>query len=72
MRSIALNGSGFYEYSWLNPISNQSESKVSYVTKVDDTWWLGAGVYGAKLNSGKSIVEPVLGRLPGRGVIRSD
>jgi len=45
MRSIALNGSGFYEYSWRNPISHQSEPKVSYVTKVDDTWWLGAGIY---------------------------
>ena len=45
MRSIALNGSGFYEYSWRNPISNQSEPKVSYVMKVDETWWLGAGIY---------------------------
>jgi quercetin dioxygenase-like cupin family protein len=45
LRSIAQNGSGFYEYSWRNPISNQSEPKISYVTKVDDTWWLGAGIY---------------------------
>jgi polar amino acid transport system substrate-binding protein len=45
MRSIALNGSGFYEYSWTNPLNNQSEPKVSYVTRVDDTWWLGAGIY---------------------------
>lgn len=47
MRAIAKNGSGFYEYSWRNPISNMSEPKVSYVSKVDDTWWLGAGIYGA-------------------------
>jgi signal transduction histidine kinase len=46
MRSIALNdGSGFYEYVWTNPITNQTEPKVSYVMKVDDTWWLGAGIY---------------------------
>lgn len=45
MRAIAMNGSGFYEYRWRNPISNQSEPKVSYVSKVDDTWWLGAGIY---------------------------
>jgi len=46
MRSIALNdGSGFYEYVWTNPITNQTEPKVSYVMKVDETWWLGAGIY---------------------------
>jgi signal transduction histidine kinase len=47
MRAIALNGSGFYEYRWRNPISNQSEPKVSFVTRVDDTWWLGSGIYEA-------------------------
>lgn len=40
-----MNGSGFYEYEWRNPVSNQSEPKVSYVKKVDDTWWMGAGIY---------------------------
>jgi len=45
MRAIAMNGSGFYDYRWRNPISNQNEIKVSYVSKVDDTWWLGAGIY---------------------------
>ncbi len=45
MRAIAMNGSGFYEYRWRNPITNQSEPKVSYVSKVDDSWWLGAGIY---------------------------
>ncbi len=45
MRAIAMNGSGFYEYRWRNPITNQSEPKVSYVSKVDDNWWLGAGIY---------------------------
>ena len=45
MRAIAMNDSGFYEYRWRNPITNQSEPKVSYVSKVDDSWWLGAGIY---------------------------
>jgi hypothetical protein len=66
MRSIALNGSGFYEYSWPNPISNQSESKISYVTKVDDTWWLGSGIYGAKSNSGNATVRTHLGGIAGK------
>jgi len=48
MRAIALNGSGYYEYRWRNPISNQIESKVSFVSRVDDTWWLGAGIYEAQ------------------------
>ncbi|HUS75188.1 MAG TPA: cache domain-containing protein [Methanothrix sp.] len=47
MHAIAMNGSGFYEYRWKKPISNQSETKVSYVSKVDGTWWLGAGIYEA-------------------------
>jgi polar amino acid transport system substrate-binding protein len=47
MRANAMNGSGYYEYRWRNPISNQSESKVSYMSKVDDTWYLGAGIYEA-------------------------
>jgi polar amino acid transport system substrate-binding protein len=47
MHAIARNSSGFYEYGWMNPISNQSEPKVSYVSKVDDTWYLGAGIYEA-------------------------
>ncbi len=47
MRAIAMNGSGFYGYRWINPITNQSEPKVSYVSKVDDSWWLGAGIYEA-------------------------
>lgn len=45
MRSIALNGSGFYEYLYRNPLTNQTEPKVSYVMKVDESWWLGAGIY---------------------------
>lgn len=48
MRAIALNGSGFYEYSWRNPVTNQSENKLSFVSKVDDTWYLGSGIYAPK------------------------
>ena len=45
MRSIALNGSGFFDYLWTNPLTNETEPKTSYVTKVDNEWWLGAGIY---------------------------
>lgn len=45
MQAIAMNGSGFYHYLYRNPVTNQTEPKVSYVMKVDDTWWLGSGIY---------------------------
>lgn len=45
MRVIAENGSGFFEYLWTNPISGELEPKTSYVTKVDETWYIGAGIY---------------------------
>jgi polar amino acid transport system substrate-binding protein len=61
MRSIALNGSGFYEYNWQNPLTNQSEPKISYVMKVDDTWYLGAGIYKAELDSDKNSVNATIG-----------
>ena len=61
MRAIAMNGSGFYEYDWQNPLTNQSEPKVSYVMKVDDTWYLGAGIYKAELNSDKNSENNTIG-----------
>jgi len=45
MRSIAKSGSDFFEYLWTNPLTNETEPKTSYVTKVDDDWWLGSGLY---------------------------
>ncbi len=43
---LAQHGGGFIFYHYLNPARNMTlESKMSYVQKVDDTWWLGAGVY---------------------------
>lgn len=45
MMSIAQNGGGFFEYLWTNPISGETETKTSRVAKVDDGWWLGAGIY---------------------------
>ena len=50
MRSIALNGSGFCHYVYRNPVTNRTEPKVSYIMKVDDTWWLGSGIYVQDVN----------------------
>ncbi len=44
--AVAWNGSGFYRFSYINPVRNRTmESKLGYGVKVDDTWWLGSGVY---------------------------
>ncbi len=43
---VAQRGGGFVFYRYPNPAHNMTpESKMSYVAPVDDTWYLGAGVY---------------------------
>ena len=40
------NGGGFLSYLYVNPAHNFTiEPKVSYVRSVDDTYWIGAGIY---------------------------
>lgn len=46
LRAAAINGSGFVEYTYINPVHNNAiEKKLGYVEKVDDSWWLGSGIY---------------------------
>jgi len=48
---LAQQGEGFLFYHYYNPAHNMTlEPKMSYVQKVDDTWWLGAGTYIEDLN----------------------
>lgn len=48
---LAQQGGGFLFYHYYNPTRNMTlEPKMSYVQKVDDTWWLGAGTYIEGLN----------------------
>jgi len=48
LQDTARNGSGFVEYYYVNPVHNNAvEPKLGYVMKVDDTWWLGSGIYGS-------------------------
>ena len=43
---LAQHGGGFVFYHYPNPSGNMTlEPKMSYVEGVDDTWWVGAGVY---------------------------
>lgn len=42
----AENGSGFVRFYYVNPAHNRTvESKLGYVMKVDEDWWLGSGIY---------------------------
>jgi len=46
LRDAVLNGSGFVTFYYINPAHNRTvEQKLGYVKKVDDTWWLGSGIY---------------------------
>jgi len=47
----ARNGGGFVVYGIKNPATGKVEQKLSYVRPVDDTWWLGSGVYLSELLS---------------------
>jgi signal transduction histidine kinase len=46
MGESVRNGSGFYRFVYANPEHNRTlESKLGYGAAVDDTWWLGSGIY---------------------------
>ncbi len=46
MGAAVGDGSGFYRFTYINPQHNRTlESKLGYGVKIDDTWWLGSGVY---------------------------
>lgn len=46
MSAVAARGGGFYRFYYINPAHNRTvESKLGYSEKVDDSWWLGSGVY---------------------------
>lgn len=46
LTALAESGSGWLVYQWPNPQDeNVIESKVGYVAKVDDGWFVGSGTY---------------------------
>ncbi len=46
MRNMALNGTGFVTYHYDNPKTGFIEPKLAYVKKIDESWWIGSGIYG--------------------------
>jgi signal transduction histidine kinase len=46
LRYAAYNGTGFATYAYINPMHNNTvEKKLGYAMKVDESWWLGSGIY---------------------------
>ena len=47
LRNAARNGTGFVVFHYINPAHNNTQGKkLGYVEKIDDTWWIGSGIYG--------------------------
>jgi len=44
--ATARAGGGYVIFIWPNPGSeNREEMKIGYMLPVDETWWIGSGVY---------------------------
>ncbi len=51
MGASVRNGSGFYRFTYINPLHNDTlESKLGYGTPVADDWWIGSGIYTGPVN----------------------
>lgn len=58
LRDTALNGSGFVVFHYVNPAHNNSvEKKLGFVKAVDNTWWLGSGIYGENVTLPKDVLS---------------
>jgi putative tryptophan/tyrosine transport system substrate-binding protein len=54
-------GSGWSPvYKWTNPETKKIEAKITYIKKIDDTLWIGSGVYGKEA---QPVVEKRIGVL---------
>jgi len=45
LRNTAKNGKGFVEFGWTDPATGKEGRKLGYVVKIDDSLWLGSGIY---------------------------
>lgn len=43
--TVKAKGSGWVDYQWINPTSQKLEPKTTYVEKVNDSMFLGVGIY---------------------------
>jgi len=45
LRDMAKEGKGFMEFGWNDPATGKEGRKLGYVIKIDQTLWLGSGIY---------------------------
>lgn len=43
--TAARDGEGFVEFGWTDPATGKEGRKLGYVVKIDNTLWLGSGIY---------------------------
>ncbi len=61
LRQAAINRTGFVTYYYINPAhGNAVEQKLGYAMSVDDTWWLGSGIYLAPAGKPETPVNETL------------
>jgi len=61
LATTAQSGGGYVIFIWPNPDrDNQDELKIGYVLPVDDSWWVGSGVYLSEITgTNASLPSPV-------------
>lgn len=61
IRQAAYNGTGFDIFTYINPVHNNTvEKKLGYAMKVDESWWLGSGIYigPANISANVTTMQP--------------
>ncbi|PKL63712.1 MAG: histidine kinase [Methanomicrobiales archaeon HGW-Methanomicrobiales-3] len=57
LMDASTDGTGFVEYTYINPTqNNRVEKKLGYVEQVDEDWWLGSGIYYRPVD--QSVPDP--------------
>jgi cytochrome c len=45
IKVLKKDGEGWVQHKWVHPKTRKAMKKASFVKKVDDTWFIGAGAY---------------------------
>ncbi len=45
VKIVRRQGSGWIKYKWFHPKTKRIEPKLGYVHKVNNSWWIGSGIY---------------------------
>jgi len=61
LATTAQSGGGYVVFIWPNPDrDNREELKIGYVLPVDDSWWVGSGVYLSEITgTNTSLTHPL-------------